>query len=316
MQHHDFPKRTHEYVNDTLNSNHWDHVNFREDDIVVCTALKTGTTWMLRILSLLIHQDLKVSGEVMKTPWPDYRLLTSIEEEVKEMDQIQHHRFIKCHVPLDGIPYDENVKYIHVSRELHDAFFSLQNHWEILTEENLATKDKYGDRPFPRFENAGDVHQRWHDWLTKSGRFSWEQDGYPFWSMFSYAESFWPYRNLPNILMVHFTDLLNDLEGQMRRVARFIGVEVPEDKWADFAKAAHFDSMKKDLKVLQPKFDKMFKGGGDAFMDQVDGIWGDILTKEEDTAIYEARASQLDPELRQWIEKGSLEIGYYPDGKK
>ena len=315
MTNENLPQRTHEYVNDTLNSNNWNHVNFRDDDIVVCTALKTGTTWMLRILSLLIHQDLTVSSEVMKTPWPDYRLLASIEDEVKEMDQIEHRRFIKCHVPLDGIPYNENVKYIHVSRELHDAFFALQNHWEILTEENLATKDKYGGKPFPRFENGGDVHQRWHDWITK-GSFPWEKDGYPFWSMFNYAESFWPYRMLPNILMVHFTDLLNDLEGQMRRVARFIGVEVPEDKWADFAKAAHFDSMKKNLKVLQPKFDKMFKGGGDAFMDQVDGIWVDILTKEDDTAVYEARASQLDPELRQWIEKGSLEIGYYPDGKK
>lgn len=310
-----FPKRTREYVNDTLDSRHWDHVTFRDDDIVVCTALKTGTTWMLRILSLLIHQEVTASNETMKTPWPDYRLQASIEDIVKEMEAIKHRRFIKCHVPLDGIPYDENVKYIHVSRELHDAFFSLQNHWEILTEENLATKDKYGEKPFPRFKDGGDVHQRWHDWLTKAS-FPWEKDGYPFWSMFSYAESFWPYRNLPNVLLVHFTDLLNDLEGQMRRVARFIGVEVLEDQWVDFAKAAHFDSMKKDLNVLQPKMMKSFKGGSNGFMDQVDGIWVDILTTDEDIAIYEARASQMDPELREWIEKDSLEIGYYPDGKK
>ncbi len=63
----------------------------------------------------------------MKTPWPDYRLQASIEDIVKEMEAIAHRRFIKCHVPLDGIPYDENVNYIHVSRELHDAFFSLRN---------------------------------------------------------------------------------------------------------------------------------------------------------------------------------------------
>ena len=73
--------------------------------------------------------------------------------------------------------------------------------------------------------------------------------------------------------------------------------------------------MKKDLSVLQPKFDKMFKGGGDAFMDQVDGIWKDILTTEEDHAAYEARASQMDPELRDWIEQGALVTGY-PDGKE
>lgn len=314
MSNPEFPKRTHVYENDTLNSRHWDHVNFREDDIVVCTALKTGTTWMLRILSLLVHQDTKVDSQVMKTPWPDYRLF-DIEQEVKEMDAIQHRRFIKTHIPLDGLPYNEKVKYINVTREMHDAFFSLQNHWSILTEENLASKDKHGGKPFPRFEDAGDVHQRWKDWLTRSGGFEWEQDGYPFWSMFNYVESFWPYRKLPNILMVHFTDLLNDLEGQMRRVARFVGIEVPEERWAALAEAATFNSMKKDLKTLQPKFDKMFKGGGDAFMDKVDGIWKDILTTEEDTAVYEARMSKLDPELRAFIEKGSLELGYYPDGK-
>jgi aryl sulfotransferase len=125
-----------------------------------------------------------------------------------------------------------------------------------------------------------------------------------------------PYRNLPNILLVHFTDLLNDLEGEMRRVARFLDIEVPEDKWAGLANAATFESMKKDLNVLQPKMMKSFKGGSNGFMDKVDGIWVDILTKDEDTAVYEARAGQLDPELRQWIEKGSLEIGHYPDGKE
>jgi len=314
MENHDLPKRTRHYLNDTLDSKHWDSVNFRDDDMVVCTPLKTGTTWMLRILSLLVHQDTGANSEVMKTPWPDYRLLASIEDEVKEMDAITHRRFIKCHIPLDGIPYNENVKYIHVTREMHDAFFALQNHWQILTDENLATKDKYGDKPFPRFEDAGDVHQRWKDWLTRSS-FEWEKDGYPFWSMFSYVESFWPYRKLPNILMVHFTDLLNDLDGEMRRVAKFVGIEAPEKKWPELVNAATFESMKKDLKTLQPKFDKMFKGGGDAFMDKVDGIWKDILTTEEDHAIYEARAGQLDPELRRWIEKGSLELGYYPDGK-
>jgi hypothetical protein len=84
----------------------------------------------------------------LSPPWPDYRLLASIEEKVKDMDAIPHRRFIKFHIPLDGLPYNENVKYIQVTREMHDAFFSLQNHWNILTDQNLATKDKYGDKPF------------------------------------------------------------------------------------------------------------------------------------------------------------------------
>ena len=133
------------------------------------------------------------------------------------------------------------------------------------------------------------------------------------WSMFSYVETFWPYRHLPNILMVHFTDMLDDLEGQMRRVAKFVGIDVPEEKWPALVEAATFDSMKRDLDTLDPEFMEIFKGGSQAFMDSVDGKWEEILNKE-DLKLYEARASKLDPQLREWLEKGSLAVGY-PDGK-
>ncbi len=133
------------------------------------------------------------------------------------------------------------------------------------------------------------------------------------WSMFSYVETFWPYRHLPNILMVHFTDMLNDLDGEMRRVAKFLDIEVPEEKWPALVEAATFSSMKKDLSTLEPGFNEIFKGGGDAFMDKVDGNWKNILT-EEDLALYKTRMSKMDPELSEWVERGSLEVGY-PDQK-
>jgi len=34
-------------------------------------------------------------------------------------------------------------------------------------------------------------------------------------------------RHLPNILFVHYNDLKADLEGEMRRIARFLEIEVP-----------------------------------------------------------------------------------------
>ena len=107
------------------------------------------------------------------------------------------------------------------------------------------------------------------------------------------------------------TDMLKNLEGEMRRVAKFIGIDVPEEKWPVLVEGATFNAMKKDLSALEPTFNKIFKG--EAFMDKVDGIWKEILT-EEDFAIYEERAGKLDPKLRAWIEKGSLVVGY-PDGK-
>jgi hypothetical protein len=46
--------------------------------------------------------------------------------------------------------------------------------------------------------------------------------------------------------MVHYADLLADLEAQMRRVAAFTQLEVAEDAWPDLVAAARFDAMKQD----------------------------------------------------------------------
>ncbi len=308
MSNTDFPKLTRVYKNAHLDSRRWVQVKFRDDDNIICTSLKSGTTWMQRIMSLLTHQDLKVDDKVMKMMWPDADFMGPMDELVETMEKVDFRRTFKTHLPLDGLPYDKNVKYIQVTRDVRDAFFSLQNHLEIMSDDLLAILDANDDKPFPRFKDLGDVHQRWHDWIT-TGIFDWEEDGYPFNSMINYVETFWPYRHLPNILMVHFTDMLDDLDGQMRRVAKFCEIDVPEEKWPEFVEAATFGSMKKDLSSLEPGFNKIFKGGGAAFMDSVDGKWKDILN-EKDLALYETRMSKLDPDMRAWIEKGSLKAGY------
>ena len=55
--------------------------------------------------------------------------------------------------------------------------------------------------------------------------FPWEPDGCPFRSVLHHARTRWDYRHLPNILLVHFADLLVDLEGEIRRIARFFGTQ-------------------------------------------------------------------------------------------
>ena len=120
------------------------------------------------------------------------------------------------------------------------------------------------------------------------------------------AASFWPYRDLPNVLMVHYADLLADLEAQMRRVAAFTQIEVAEDAWPELVAAARFDAMKQEAirneEHIRPSF---FEGGARRFFHKgTNGRWRDVLT-EEDLALYETAAARLDPELRSWLEAGS-----------
>ena len=45
---------TRTYRSHHLDSERWDHVTLRPGDVVVSTSMKAGTTWMQRIMSLLV----------------------------------------------------------------------------------------------------------------------------------------------------------------------------------------------------------------------------------------------------------------------
>ena len=134
---------------------------------------------------------------------------------------------MKTHLPLDGLRYDRRLKYVYVGRDARDVFMSFWNHYGSYTEEAYA---RFNDTPgrvgaeIPRCPD--DIHEVWRNWITR-GWFEWETEGYPPWSNLRHAQSWWDYRHLPNILFVHYADLLADFEGETRRVAEFLEIEVP-----------------------------------------------------------------------------------------
>ena len=85
------------------------------------------------------------------------------------------------------------------------------------------------------------------------GWFEWETEGYPFWSVLHHAQSWWDYRHLPNILFVHYADLLADLEGGSRRIARFLEIDPPADAWPVIIRNCTFSEMKARGAALMPQ---------------------------------------------------------------
>ena len=75
-----------------------------------------------------------------------------------------------------------------------------------------------------------DIHEFWRGWATR-GWFDWEHDGWPYWSHLSNVQSWWDYRELPNIQLVHFADMVEDTEREARRIAEFLEIAVPESDW-------------------------------------------------------------------------------------
>ncbi len=301
----DLPTIEHVYQNHHLDSTRWNYFTPRDDDIIIATSYKAGTTFMQTIVGNLLFPDGVLPGPAsFISPWLDMRIFP-LELVLGQLDAQEHRRYIKTHTPLDGLPYYPNVKYMCVTRDPRDVFMSLLNHWGSHTDEFYVgmnnTPGMVGD-PFPFFED--DIKKTWRNWITRSW-FDWEIGGYPYWSHLSYALSFWNYRHLPNIRLVHFNDLLADLDGEMRKIADYLEIDVPAELWPDVVKRCTFAEVKKDpSKVVGDNIAFAFKGGADSFINKgTNGRWIGVLD-DEDLALYDEAMARLPPDYARWLQDG------------
>lgn len=73
----DLPQRTHVYQFHHFDSTRWDGLKIRDDDILICTSMKSGTTWMQRIVALLVFQDHPERSFHDISHWVDMRVAPS-----------------------------------------------------------------------------------------------------------------------------------------------------------------------------------------------------------------------------------------------
>src|ERR1700750_2737973 len=118
-----------------VDSRRWNQFEPREDDIVIATFAKCGTTWTQRIVDLLVFQTPEVRPFGVISPWLDSTLFDSVDDNLARLKTQTHRRYIKSHLPFDALPVWDTVKYIHVGRDGRDARLSWQNHEQGFTPE-------------------------------------------------------------------------------------------------------------------------------------------------------------------------------------
>jgi len=301
------PERTREYRNHHLDSTRWDAVKLRDDDIVITTAYKAGTTWTQRIVGGLLLGPGRVDLHA-ESPWVDARFTGPLEPVVANLDAQRHRRFMKSHLAADGLVYSPHVKYIVVGRDTRDVFMSLWNHYSSYTDLAYALLND-ADRPGPEFPRCpGSPRELWPRWIAE-GWFDWEPDGWPYWSHHHHLSTWWAARDEPNILFVHYGDLLADTETEMRRIAAFCEIDVAEETWPALLADVAIDAMRAAAQADDDRQSLIFEGGAARFFYKgTNGRWRDTLT-DDDLALYDQAAAALDPELRAWLEAGRHAAG-------
>jgi hypothetical protein len=302
------------YNSIVCDSTRWEGFRFREGDIIISTPPKCGTTWMQTICALLIFQTANLPKAVdVLSPWLDQTLRTR-DGVIADLEAQGHRRFIKSHLPLDGLPWDERVTYICVARDPRDVALSWDNHMDNLNLESfLALRDKaigLDDlaelmppallEPPPK-----DPRERFWRWIDDETPLPMTVAGLRF--LVHHVSTFWQERDRPNVVMLHYGHLKADLEGQMQSLAAQLGIDVPEERWPELAKAATFDEMKKRAVEAAPNAtEPIWKDTVRFFNRGTNEQWRGMLD-DDDVRRYEAIVKDLaEPELVDWLHQGSL----------
>lgn len=305
MTNSDKPEILHNYVSALVETKRWDNFKVRDDDIVITTSYKAGTTWMQGICSALVFQapTPPVPQDAL-TPWLDANF-APIEVILELLESLKNRRYIKTHLPLDGVKFFDEIKYIFVGRDGKDVWMSMWNHWHNMQPDSIDELNNAPGRQGPPLNHApDDIGPAFDEWLSR-GTFEWESNGYPFWSHLHHAKTWWDYRHLPNIHFVHYEDLLKDLDGEMRRVSAYLDIPVNEEIWPTLVEAMTFKSMKANADHMAPGGTQgAWKDVSNFFHKGTNKRWQGVLTDEQ-VQKYDVLAKQeLGDDLAQWLEFG------------
>jgi aryl sulfotransferase len=122
-----------------------------------------------------------------------------------------------------------------------------------------------------------------------------------------HVQTWWVYRDLDNILFVHFADLLAGAFQEIRRIAGFLEIPATDEQIAAVAQQTSLTAMRTRAEQHDLHIDKVWVGGARSFFYKgTNGRWQGVLSDEE-LALYDEKAARvLTPECRVWLEQGRI----------
>ncbi|MFZ2960009.1 MAG: sulfotransferase domain-containing protein [Candidatus Ozemobacteraceae bacterium] len=296
----EWPEKEREEDTIEANSRIWNEFEFRKDDVIVASYHKAGTTLTQQIASQLIFNGQKDVPVAKISPWLDFRLIPK-EQVLAQLKAQTHGRCIKTHLPADALVINPQAKYIYVARDGRDIAWSLHRHL-------LNALDTFNDAQWKDFDPQGkklkgypkipeSPHQFFLDWLR--------DDGFPHGSFFENVRTWWKIRSLPNVLLVHYNILKQDLRGEIIKIARFLNISLEGLMMDDILLHCSFQYMKEHSINYAPLEGKVFKGGHESFFYKgTNDRWVGSLSAEE-IKIYEKTAEErLGKACANWIATG------------
>lgn len=287
------PPQNMRYKGPITDTDRWNNFQHRPDDIFICTPPKCGTTWTQAICSMLVFGKADHGQQTSDiSPWIDADF-APIDDVLEQVDKLPHRRFIKTHTAFDGIPYHPECTYLVVMRDPRDAYFSGLNHRDNMNDKDLA------HAVFPTGDSEFDM------WLNREFyRSSWDVQSIT--TFVHFFNSYWPYRNLPNVHLYHYADMKHDLRNAIKSMAAATSTPVSDAQLDAYTEAATFGNMKKKAEQFAPESGTgLWKSENNFFSKGVSQQWKSQLSADQIKAFDAKFSTLLQGEEANWLLNGS-----------
>ncbi|MBC8170848.1 MAG: sulfotransferase domain-containing protein, partial [Anaerolineae bacterium] len=195
-----------------------------EHDVVICTFFKSGTNWAMQIAHQITWRGAAEYEHIHDfIPWPDAfskKYTIDINDPTPQQLAPTGMRVIKTHLNLEFVPYNEQARYITIMRDPKDIFVSSYHFFHAL-----------GLSPMiPNLKTWLDVYLT-PDFMVGG---SWAR----------YVAGYWEQRQRPNMLILSYKTMKQDLRGTVDQIAKFMGVELTPAEFEGVCEKSTFKYMK------------------------------------------------------------------------
>lgn len=262
----------------------WDCITPRVSDIVIASCYKSGTTLTQQIINLLVHGHDEFDSLHNLSPWVEHKH-DLLDQKIEQINKLPGRRLLKTHLLFEALPYYPGWKYICLVRDGRDVAMSLFNHLHALTPEARLTS------PVQFYNLSSNFVEFWEEWL-KTGK--------PYWDWFEFINSWWSVRHFPNILLVHYRNLIHYKYAQIEKIAGFLKINLDKPLKEIILHKSSLEYMKQNYqKFKHPDFEKH------GFINKgINGRWQTLLSEQQSKHYEEILEQKLGYACALWVKNG------------
>jgi aryl sulfotransferase len=283
------------------NTSFWEKYTKRDDDIIIASTIKSGTTWLQQIVTQIVFGGMYEGKITDISLWVDSQRVMREKEILRIIDNQTHRRIFKTHSTSDNVcvNMNEQNKYIFITRDFRDVVWSWFNHIQ-----NDPLKDV--DELFYKVNKAQNEKELWDILMETKHIFKSKSKKSITWTYFDTVASWIKCKNMNNVLIIHYNNLKCDLESCVRNISIFLGYEYDNKVINKIVKHSTFEWMKNNTEKYAPtSFTSI--GTHTKFINKgINKRWIDILTPSDNKEYDDLLKEFVDESYAEWVKNGIM----------